>query len=1292
MMIDEPSTNQAAASVKKAPFLADLLADQRASWERGERIPVEAYLLRHPALSKDAVLDLITNELLLRFELGERPHLREYAERFPQLTAQIKTQLEVELALAAEGGQTPATQIAPPTVRAAMESGTAEPATSLERSPLVLSPRQQLACLSLQIPGYEILAEIARGGQSVVYQARQVSLNRLVALKMMLAGAAADEEERARFRREAEAVAQLKHPHIVQIYDIGEQDGQLYFALEFVSGGTLIQQIRATPQPAMQAAQLLETLARTIHAAHQHDIVHRDLKPGNILLTPAVGEGTQPRHPYGTPKIADFGLAKRLHSDASLTQTGHIMGTPSYMAPEQAAGKNKDVGPPADIYSLGAILYELLTGRPPFIGEGTWDVVAQVLDAEPAPPRRLQPRVPRDLETICLKCLDKTPARRYASAALLADDLHRFQLGEPIQARPLGMLARGWRWCLRKPALALSGFLGGTTLIAIIVLAIVYFVADTLRVERNQTKDALAVAEKYRRRAEELSTHLSVARALHLREQSDTGRGMLWLAHALDRTETNTAISENAIRKALASWHHRIHPLRKVLLHDGEVFAAAFSLKGDTIVTCGANGTAQLWDAATGNRIGAPMNHDGRGRIYAVAFSSDGQTVATTSDDMTARLWHAGSGKLLGKPLPNQVTFVSGSGPTVAFSPTQDLVLTAGDGTRAQLWKIATGQPFGAPLVHRAPVCAVAFSPDGNTIATATKAGTTQLWSVATGRPMGSPLSQDQPVELVAFSPDSKFVLTEYQNHKARLWEVASGQRIGGELYHRNAFWAAAFSPDGTKVATTSSDGTARLWEIATGAPIGAPLSHRDRVCAVSFSPDSQMIVTGSFDGTAQIWDAATGRRLGPPLPHRDVVRSVAFGPDGKSVVTASRDGTVRLWQVNRTTPLETPLSHQGYAVYRALFSPDGKSVLTGSEDKTAALWDGATGKRNVILPHHGAVKCLAFSPDGTIVVTAGDDRTARLWHAATGKPLLEHPLQHDDFVRGVAFSPDGTILATVASNLDRTARFWDTRTGKLLGQPVRHDDLLSVVAFSPRADSNLVMTAGDDGKAHLWKTTDRSPAGTPLDHRQEIWAAAFSPNGQSLITAGGGKTARLWSVPDGKPLGQPLEHELGIRAVAFSPDGTLVATASHDKTARLWDAVTGAPVSNFLVHEGLVHDVAFSPNGNILATASADGTARLWDTGTGKLFHMPLRHEGPVLSVCFSPNGKTVLTASFDGNARLWQLPPPVQGEAKRLTRWVQVLTGMELDANGVVHILDGRTWHQRRQELAALPDPPLP
>jgi serine/threonine-protein kinase len=333
-----------------------------------------------------------------------------------------------------------------------------------------------------QIPGYEVEAVLGRGGMGVVYRARHLRLNRPVALKMLLAGAYAGPHELARFQREAEAVAGLRHANIVQVYDVGEHEGRPYFTMELVEGGSLAQKLAGIPQPARQAAALLDAVARAVQVAHLGGIVHRDLKPANVLLTAD-----------GTPKITDFGLARRFEGGPSLTLNGARVGTPSYMAPEQAIGKPGAIGPPVDVYALGAVLYEMLTGRPPFRAETAAETERQVIAEEPVPPSRLNAKVPRDLETICLKCLHKDPERRYVTAAALAEDLQRFQQGEPIAARPAGMLERVGKWVRRRPSQA--AMLAASLLLGVgLVGASLWLVVQQARLRDAVEVDLRAVA------------------------------------------------------------------------------------------------------------------------------------------------------------------------------------------------------------------------------------------------------------------------------------------------------------------------------------------------------------------------------------------------------------------------------------------------------------------------------------------------------------------------------------------------------------------------------------------------------------------------------------------------------------------------------------------------------------------------------------------------------------------------------------------------------------------------------
>jgi serine/threonine-protein kinase len=424
-----------------------LLVDQRQRWQAGERVPAEAYLERYPAVRADpeAALDLVYHEFLLREERGEYPTLEEFARRFPDQADRLRVQVELHWAM--------------PTL----------PPRHAGDSEADIQPADGWPV----VPGYEILGELGRGGMGVVYQARQTRLGRVVALKMILAGGHADESERVRFRSEAEAVARLQHPNIVQIFEIGESQGSPFFSLEFVAGGSLDRHLAGTPQQPLDAARLVETLARAMQHAHEKGIVHRDLKPANVLLTGEGAPDTVLR--TAVPKITDFGLAKKLDQSAGPTATGAILGTPSYMAPEQAGGKPREVGPAADIYALGAILYECLTGRPPFKAATSFDTLLQVLSDEPLRPSLLQPKLPRDLETVCLKCLEKEPARRYATAQQLADDLRRFLDGDPVQARRAGPVVRVARWVgKQRRSLVLTATAAAMTALLLLVIPLAW--------------------------------------------------------------------------------------------------------------------------------------------------------------------------------------------------------------------------------------------------------------------------------------------------------------------------------------------------------------------------------------------------------------------------------------------------------------------------------------------------------------------------------------------------------------------------------------------------------------------------------------------------------------------------------------------------------------------------------------------------------------------------------------------------------------------------------------------------
>jgi WD40 repeat protein/serine/threonine protein kinase len=1114
---------------------------------------------------------------------------------------------------------------------------------------------EQAATLEFQagppgVPGYEILAELGRGGMGVVYKARQQGLKRLVALKMILTGGHASPAEQIRFRTEAEAVARLQHPNIVQIYEVGEHEGLPFFSLEYCAGGSLAARVNGRPLPASTAARLIEVLARAVHQAHRAGIIHRDLKPANILLAQsdrpeaiALGSG-RGRAEHYEPKITDFGLAKQLDTSQGQTQTGAILGTPSYMAPEQAGGsagsgdpcraqqgRRTQIGPAADVYALGAILYELLTGRPPFKAATPLDTLLQVLSAEPVPPSRLQPQVPRDLETICLKCLHKDPQKRYRRALHLAEDLQRFLRGEPIRARATPAWQRLAKWVKRRPATA--GVLGSILFLTLVGFGLVTW--QWRRAERLRTE-----ANEKRLEAEKMSARLALDRGVSLCEHGEVSRGMHWFAQSLRMAPQEADDFVGHIRLQLGAWSRHLHTLQAVLPHRGWVRTVAFSPDGKFLLTGAEDNAARLWDTATGKLACDLLPHGGW--VYAVAFSPDGTKAVTGSFDKTARLWD-----------------------------------------------VPTGKPAGPPWAHQGPVIAVSFSPDGKTVLTGGHDKTAKLWQTATGQLLRTFPNPDL-AWVVAFSPNGRLLVTGCKDGSGQLWEADTGDRVGKRLAHQGAVWAVAFSPDSKVLVTASVDKTAKLWDTATAKPLGLPLRHSEPLARVAFSPDGKTLLTSS-EHIAHLWETHTGQLL-RLFEHQGTINALAFSPDGKLVLTGGDDHTARLWEAQTGHQVGPPLRHR-FVVSAVAFSPRGTRVVTGSGDHTVRLWNVARGQPvHLSLPHPGPVNSVAFSPNGLLVLTGSDK--ARLWQTATGK-AWGVPMSPPGRVWTAAFSPDGQTLVTATKGM---ARLWRTETGQPLGPPLQHQEwgLVGAAAFSP--DGKLVLTGSDDQTVRLWDAATGQPHGPSRQLGGSVRAVAFHPDGKSYLTGSGGTmrfwggevgTAQLWQLDTHEALGPPMRHDHVLYCGALSPDGQWILTGSHDQTARLWQSKTGK-LLGAVRHQGLVSGVAFSPDGKMLLTASYDHRAQLWDRTLLQAIGPPIRHPRPVSSVAFAPEGATLATGCHDGRVRLFSVPRPLAGKVERIQLWLQVVSGQEMDARGSTSVLDAATWKERRHALEQLGGPP--
>jgi WD40 repeat protein len=843
----------------------------------------------------------------------------------------------------------------------------------------------------------------------------------------------------------------------------------------------------------------------------------------------------------------------------------------------------------------------------------------------------LQPKVPRDLETICLKGLSKSPPQRYASAEALADDLRRFLGGEPIHARPVGIPERSWRWCRRHPArtaaaglgvLLLAGLMAGISTFGIIQTRHADSLGEALRevqeksgllareqgrtveaLTKSREAEALAKLQSEKSRAAEAlakreSANLALDRGLSLCDQGDVGRGLLWLAQALDSATQSGAVDlERVIRINLAGWSSSLHTLRYETANAGSfIQGLAFSPDGRTLLAGDDLGYARVWDAATGTPLRAPKQ---RGSHAVVGFTSAGKPVVASEQGGEVVVWDALTGETLGPGLA-----FSGKVETMVISPDgQALAIAAsGNGGAVQVREVSTGQPLGPGLTHDRPVRAVAFRADGKAVLTGSDDGRARLWDPRTGKLLGQPLihsARESIIYAVALSPDGHTAVTCGFDHTARLWDVRSGNLLGSPLPHQAWVRFAVFSPDGRTVLTASNDQTARLWDVATGKLVGSTMVHASTALAVS--PDGKLAAAGG--ATTRVWQIAPGRTSKFSLRHPFWVFGVAFHPKEQSLLTTASDlndrnrctqGAAFLWDPATGKLLRGPMA-QEVRLRRCVFSPDGKTFAGGSGENAAVLCDASTGQilGRFVGAHRDQVGLVAFSPDGRRLVTGSWDRSACLWDVA-GKRVLGKPLALPVTPYGIAFHPDGrTVLVGIDG--PECVRLWDTATGQTRG----------------------------------------------LRKRGTVLAVAFSPDGDTFLTGEWNQSAQVWKTATGEPIGPPLPHQGWVFAVAYSPDGKAVLTGSWDKTARLWDVPTGLPLGP------------------------------------------PLTHAGRVLAVGFSPDGKVVATGGDDSLAQLWELPAPMTGDPARVTRWVQLLTGMELDQNRAIRLLEPAALDSLRKRL---------
>ena len=1007
------------------------------------------------------------------------------------------------------------------------------------------------------IGAYDLLEELGHGGMGVVYKARQRSLHRVVALKMLLGGQFAGKVALGRFRTEAELAAQLQHPNIVAIHEIGEQDGLPYFTMDFVPGRNLVDLVRDHPLPARVAAAYLQIIARAIHYAHEQGVLHRDLKPSNVLIDA-----------FDQPRITDFGLAKRLTGSTSdLTVSGQTLGSPNFMPPEQAAGKHKTSGPTSDIYGLGAILYYLITARPPFMAENVSAAVRQVLENDPVSPRVLNPSVPRDLETICLKCLQKDPKQRYASAQEVAEELERFLRNEPIRARPVSIATRALRWCRRKPVLA-----------ALAAVVVALAAISTTTAVRMTVAEGGQERERYRSNIQLAAAHI---------EKGDIGQALESLLQCpphLRHWEWGYLVGE-CHREVLALDQARDPLTNTVFGANPAEWKCGFSPDGRRVGTIHPSGIVQVWELPSGkpawslrstNEIKAgivwlpdwsgvvlarsntveiiPVASSGRRlkleghthRIRLLAVSLDGKRVAALAADDTLRVWESSSGRSLA------VFPVIAGGQQVFFTGDGRLVVAAAE--EAIAYDTVAGQVRVRMASEAENTVAVLPDPEAERFVTVSGGsrfiGHRFQLRTTNGlvRDLGfisNPIFQE-----VGFSPDRRSFCTSGTEATASVRDSGTGEAI---MTLPGRVDSGVFSPDGQRLATRGGTSVIQIWDLANRRELLKLKGHREAVHEVAFSPDGRLLASVSSGGSVKVWSALPGREI---FDQRGLPWGLSHTSDGRRLAYSF----VPHWIAIRDTQsgrLLASLRRLNRSCLTLAFSPDARQLATGDAFGETAIWDVETGRLlRVLRGHRHGVWRVLYSRDGRRLITGGNDGTLRIWDSESGRQLRELPQSMP--ISSPDLSPDGRRVAAADDNV---VRIWNVETGQCERELRGHSAPVLCVLFTP--DGTRVAAASMDHTLRLWN----APSGESLacwNLRGICTALAFSPDGQRMalrVSQGVGgyatdaPTVELWDVETGRQLLAFRGFIETGHTAGFSPDGRRLVTDWWDTKVRQWES-----------------------------------------------------------------------------------------------------------------------------------------
>ncbi len=999
---------------------------------------------------------------------------------------------------------------------------------------------------------FQIQRELGRGGYGIVFLATDPVLGRKVAIKVPRPDTLVTPDLRRRFLREAQAAAGLDHPHIVRVLEASDLGPVCYIATSYCGGPTLRAWLDACPSatPPELAARIVSMLADAVAHAHDRGILHRDIKPANILLESRENEAAKADDgaPPFVPRLTDFGLAKVLQTSDDQTRSGIILGTPQYMAPEQAEGRTDDICRATDVHALGVLLYELLTRRTPYRGATALDTLRRVVSESPTPLRSVDRALPRDLEAICLKCIEKEPVRRYPDAAGLHDDLQRFLTGRSTQARPLRRWRRATRWVRRHPATS------GSVVFLLLAVASIPWVRG-LHLQSLSARDDAAQWRTELQTQAELAESRD-ARVAQFRYAADMRLAyQAWrsadLAQALELLGRHRVSAPGQNTPGFAwrlLWNCCHRELAALSGHEGDVYAVAYSPDGKLLASAGRDGTARVWNVSQGKQVFVLVGHTNE--VNEVEFAPDGQTLATCSDDGTVRVWDGHSGA----PSVHLSGHVGGSR-CLAYSPDGSLLASGGEDSLVRLWDTTTGQEVAALQGHRGGISTVTFSRDGQMLASGDSKSRVKVWRVST------------------FS------------------EVLTIDDLAGNVSD------VEFAPDCQTIATADEDRCVNLWEVATGSLRSTYSGHVNVVQSLSFSPEGQQLVTASKDRTVRVWDVASGNTLNVFAGHAGRAWSAVFSRDGERVATGGADGTVKLWDTSERTPSRVRLPPGTRVAERCMtILPDGTTMVLGSPSGNLVFGDPHDRSSWLIKDDLITTMRVLTSSACRALVAMTDDRgghRALLWNPQTG--------EHDVALRGeplsysaLALNPQGNLLAAATGS---EIVLYDIRTRRVSCRFEAHQSGIECLAYSP--DSRYLASGSQDQSVKLWDAASGEEVFTLPGHRSQARCVAFSRRGQYLAAAGHDRTIRIWDVVTGRAHATLRGHDAAVNALAYAPDNTTLVTADDSGHLKLWDVATGQELLDLAEHAGAVTAVVFSPEGDYLATlgeaADGSGEVLLW-------------------------------------------------------------------------------------------------